>query len=294
MSIKIRPAGIQFLASILGLFVLFFASPVAAYVLSGAQIIEQMQKKLGKAKNLEIDQKLFFYDSQLENGAIELDETVKYYFPDRFRSDIVSDNTRKMHLASFDQALMVLDGKVASEYESGFDHYKDLILFRSRIMLEQRLTMLGLDLGATCLERYKGRIVFAIGDKNADGAHVPRLFIDKETFLPVKWVLGTTLAGEQTESLEVFYFNWKKFKKSIIPGRIEFYRDKKLVREIQVKNVVVNPEFDEALFDFQGIKASCALKENEAADESGGDDDNEARKTIDGLDKIIETDQLAF
>lgn len=286
----------KYFASIVILFLLgIVASPVSGYVLTGSQLLELVVSRLGKAKNLNVTQKFVLYDDKLEGGVVELDETVQYLFPDMFRSEITSKDTKKIHVASFEQAMIILDGKIASEFESGFDHYKDLFLFKDRMMLQKRLQMLGLNTNKTRLERYDDKIVYIIGQKERYGDISPQLYVDQKTFLPLRWLLrGSTLFGEKTEPLEVIFYDWKKYKRARYPGRIEFYQDQVLVREIRVEKVKVNSKIDEGLFDFQALKTEYSKSDIPDAKAKKTDKKSETRKTIDGLDEIIENDQLAF
>ena len=272
---------------------ILLSCPAYGYVLTGSQILELVTGKLGKAKDIKITQKTILYDEKLEGGSTVLTETAFYRKPDLFRSEIHSTDTKKIHVASFDQALIVIDGTIVSEFESGFDHYKDLFAFKERLVLQKRLQLLGLDTSRTRLERYNGAIVYVIGQLESYGEIYPQLYIDKKTFLPVKWLLrGTTLFGEASEPMEVVFFDWKKHKRIMFPERIEFYKNQVLVREIKVEKIEINTGIDESLFDFETLKIEYARKATRQPETP--DEKNETQKTIDGLDKIIENDRMAF
>ncbi len=284
-----------FTAIVVLILIVMVSSPVSGYVLTGSQLLELVVAKLGKAKSLKIKQKLVLYDNKLEDGSVELDETVKYLFPEMFRSEVISKDTKKIHVASFEQALIILDGKIASEFESGFDHYKDLFVFKNRMTLQKRLQMLGLNTERTRVERYNDKIVYIIGQKESYGDIYPQLYLDKKTFLPMKWLLrGSTLLGEKTEPLEVIFYDWKKYKRVWFPGRIEFYKNQVLAREIRVEKVKVNIKIKDSLFDFQALKTEYSVPDISENKIKKTDKKSETRKKIDGLDKIIENDQLAF
>ena len=286
---------LYFLITAVLCFVVMMSSFASAYVLTGSQILELVVSRLGKAKNLGIHQKLVLYDEKLEGGTVELDERVNYIFSEVFRSDIKSQKTGKIHIASFDQALVILDGKIASTFEGGFDHYKDLFLFKDRMTLQKRLQMLGLNTDLTRITRYNDRIVYIIGQKTEYGEIHPELYVDKKSLLPIKWVLrGSNLRGEKTEPLEIVFHDWKKYKKLRLPGRIEFYRNNSLVREITVGKVMINRKLNNNAFDFEKLKIKYAASDVKETETKKDENKSDARKTIDGLNKIIENDQLAF
>lgn len=276
-------------------FVAMMSSFASAYVLTGSQLLELVVTRLGKSKNLGIHQKLVLYDEKLSDGTVELDEKVNYIFSEVFRSDIKSETTNKIHVASFDQAMVILDGKIASTFESGFDHYKDLFLYKDRITLQKRMQMLGLNTDLTRITRYNDRIVYVIGQKAEYGEIHPELYIDKKSLLPVKWVLrGSKLQGEKSEPLEIVFHEWKKYRRLRLPGRIEFYRNNSLVREITIGKVMINRKLNKDVFDFEKLKTKYTVSDIKETDNEKNEKKSDARKTIDGLNKIIENDQLAF
>ncbi len=283
---------IKFICTVI---IIMISCPAYGYVLTGSQLLELVSGKLGKAKDFKITQKTILYDDKLIGGSVELKETVFYRSPDLFRAEIQSEETKKIHIASFDQALVVIDGKIVSEFESGFDHYKDIFAFRERLVLQKRLQLLGLDTAKVRFERENGEIVFVIGQPGSYGELYPQLFIDKKTFLPVKWLLrGTTLFGESAEPMEVVFFDWKKFRRIMYPERIEFYKNQVLIKEIKVESIKVNTGVDEALFDFEKLKIQIAAEADKTDADTPTEDKDETQKTIEGLDKIIENDRMAF
>lgn len=265
-------------------------------MLTGSQILEQMAKRIGAVKKMKLTQKTTLYDQKLEGGRIDLDETLYYMTPDLFRSDISSEESRKIHLASYDKALVILDEKVVSTFESGFDHYKDIFALTDRMQLQRRLSTLGLDTSVTRLERFNGRVVYVLGKPvEPFGQLEPQLYIDKETFLPVKWIIrGTEQNGEKTEPLTVHYFDWKKIKRIRRPKRIEFYKNDILVKETSLSEIDFRAPVTESLFDFDTLKTEYVKKEEVQTDETPAEEKDPNQTVIEGLDKIIENDRMAF
>jgi len=271
------------------------ASTALAYIPTSAQILDQYLKTVGQLKRMEVQEKLVYFDTRIKEGTAEFQETVKYFFPDRFRSDIKAQTTTKSMIVTFEKALVLLDGKIAAEKEVGFDYYKDLLLFRNRLMLSVRLQSIGIDLGQTRLDRFENRVVFVIGERDDHGKETPSLYVDKKTFLPLRLVFTGASTEEGTELFEILFLEWKKFGKTKFPSRIELYKNHTLAREINVEKIICEPEFDEALFDVDTIKGNISQRggsQNETI--TGGAHDGDVKKTIDDLDKIIEKDQLAF
>lgn len=275
--------------------VMVLPSFTSAYVLTGAQLLELVVSRLGKARNTVIQQKHVVYDDQIDGGTAELEEKVYYIFSKAFRSDLKFQNALKTHVASDETAVSIIDGKVVSEYENGFDHVKDLFLFKDRIMLQKRLNRLGLDTDFTRITRYNDRIVYVIGRQSEYGETYPELYIDKKMRLPVKWVLrGNRFKGEETKPLEVIFHDWKKYRRLRLPGRVEFYRNNVLVREVIIDKVMINKKLKDEMFDVEKLKAKLSESDKTTSAEKKNENKSEATKTIEGLNRIIENDQLAF
>lgn len=224
-----------------------------AYVPQGPHILELMIEKLGKARRLLVFQKLQFYNSSEKQTPVEINETLRYVFPEKFRSDIESENAQRIYVLSKGRALTIIDGKVEVDAETRFDLYKDILLFRSRKLLVKRLSRFGIDVTVSSLGRFQDRIVYVLGANYPDES-VPQIWIDKETFRPLRWII-TRKVENHADSLEVRYLEWEKRESTYYPMRVEFYQDNKLVRGIKNIEVRVNPSFQDALFDIEHLKA---------------------------------------
>jgi hypothetical protein len=106
-----------------------------------------------------------------------------------FRSDILSENTQKIHVVSKGRELTIIDGKIADDFQSVFDIYKDLILYRSRILLQKRLDMLGVDGSISSLGRFRGKIAYIVGAQYPDES-ASQVWLNKDTFRPIRWIMN--------------------------------------------------------------------------------------------------------
>ena len=257
-------------------------SPARAYVLPGPYVLELMTQSLGKGKRLLVSQKLRLFDDTPDKDPLELSETLKYRFPDTFRSDISSENIQRILVVSKGRTLTVIDEKTSDETESRYDHYKDLLLFRSRKMLQERLILLGVDPKVSSFGRFQGKPVYVLGAQYPDET-VPQVWLDKNTFRPLRWII-TSLPPQR---LEVRYLQWHKLEKTWYPMRIEFIADGNLVREIRVENTKVNPSFAKNLFNIEHLKSRYPRAEPEgSADLDKDEPTNEIQKTIENFKKI--------
>ena len=262
-------------------------APAQAYVISGPHILELMTQTLVKAQRLLVAQRLVLHTPNGQTDKVELLETLRYVFPETFRSDIQTANIQRVHLRSKRGAITVLDGRVALEPESRYDRYKDLLLINSRMLLVERLSALGVNVNVSSLGRFQDQTAFVVGARYPDES-VPQVWIQKDTFRPLRWIISPGAGGQRREMLEVRYSQWQKFDQTWYPLRIDVYKNNALVREIHALDITVNPAFSEGLFNIDQLRRSLqapaaavtAPKETEGLDE--------VQKIIEDFKKIYE------
>jgi len=261
--------------------------PSHAYVLHGYHLLELMRREMGTARSLEVIQKLTIQESVLSAEAVAVQETLSYRFPVAFRSEFVSAAGEHIQIFSNGRALTVVDRRIVSDTESDLDHYKDIFLFNTRELLKNRLSQLGVAAEVSSVGRFQGRVGYILGAQYPDET-VPQLWLDKETFRPMRWLLKPAAAGNPSEALEVRYFDWRKLSSIWYPERIEFYQGDRLLRRMQVQRTRVNLELSNRLFDLTYLKSiyPFAVAPPAAQDESGGK--NDIQRTIDRFRKLFE------
>ena len=261
-------------------------SQADAYVLQGPHLLELMIQNVKASGRLFISQKLILYDNSRQ-GGLEFDETLKYIFPETFRSDIISENVQRIHVLSKGEALTVIDGKAVAASETIYGRYKDIFLYNSRVLLEEKLFLHGVDVNVSSLGRFQGQPVYVVGAHYPDET-VPQIWLTKDTFRPLRWIITGKTAENREDTLEVRYLDWQPLNKMWYPMRVEFYRDDILVREIKVQNIETKPIFPEDIFDIDHLR-SIYLPDTLKGSEQGADKDlNEVQKTIEDFKKIYE------
>ena len=221
--------------------------------------------------------------------TIQLDETLKYVFSEAFRSEIVSESNQRVFVSNQGKTITVIDGVISDAGESQFDVYKDLLLYRSREILSERLSNLGIDISVSSLGKFDGRIALVVGAEFPDQT-VPQVWIDKETFHP----LGIIVSGAkspystQTDFLEIRYSNWQQIGKISYPMLIEFIQDGAVVRAIEVDHYQINPNFPKEVFDIARLRSQHrqSFRTPDPAHDSEGL--SEVEKTIEEFKKIFE------
>ena len=255
--------------------------PAAAHVLQGLHILDLMVHKIGKANRLLVEQILTLHESLPNQAPVEIAETIRYIFPESFRSDILSPTTQRIHVLSKGITLTILDGRASFEEETGFERYKDLLLYQSRKLLEQQLIMTGIDVDVSSFGRFQDKIAYVVGAQYPDEAP-SQLWVQKDTFLPLRWILKTSA---DDGFLEFRYHRWQKIDNIQYPMNIECYQNGRLVREINVKSYSLNPTFPKELFDIQQLQAHYKI---ETLAEPVSEDLSEVQKTIEEFKKSYE------
>ena len=178
-------------------FVIFFgfSGQIHAYVLQGPHVIELMIDKLGTAESLFVLQKLTLHrieapgdeeqpvdfadsdpsakateDAYVEQDlppdkqtadqeTVEFEESLRYIFSKAFRSDAKSSKSERIHIFDGEKELTIIDGNIMPATSARFNIYKDLLLYRSRQALADRLLELGVDVFVSSLGRFENKIV---------------------------------------------------------------------------------------------------------------------------------------
>jgi hypothetical protein len=257
-----------------------------AYVLPAEQVLAYMTDRVGPSHGLIVSQKTLVYDPLIEAGMQELAETLYYVPPDRFRSEITGPEVEKITVVGPDGVVMVVDDRILSEKQHLFDHFKDLILYNSAEMLTRQLLRLGVDVDRVSLGRFEDRIVYIIGAGYPDQS-VPQVWVDKERFRPVRFILQ---GGNDQATKEIRYTDYMVGERGAdYPGRVLFYEDGKLVRMHVVDRVERHAQVADALFDLSRIREQYRLVESPPPEEpTSGSELDGVRESLEQFRRIFE------
>ena len=261
--------------------------PAHAYVLSGPHILDLMISKYGKAKRLLILQRQTVFTPDAQTAGAELKETVRYVFPENFRSDLRSQTGQRVHVVTKYDALTAIDGIIVNEAGDDFDRYKDILLYHSREILHQKLNWMGLNVTRTSLGRFQDKIAFVMGAQYPDES-LSQLWVDKETFRPMRWLIVKQTPTGQPAVLEIQYQNWQLFAENWYPVQINFIENGQLVREIKVDSVQVNTNFSNELFNIQQLRKRFQPAAAPVTEQPGTEGMGEIKKSIEEFKKLYE------
>jgi len=237
-----------------GLVVLTQAVAAQAYIIPSEQILTLMIDKFGPADSLVVSQKTVLYDPSLEGGTRELEETLYYGYPDRFRSEVRTPGLKRIQVVNQDDTVIIIGGKIVGETETLFDHFKDLLLYRKTGLLVDRLSQLGVNLQVVSLGRFNDKVVYVIGAKYPDDS-VPQVWIDKNTFRPIGLILGDGCGETPLRRVEYHDYHAEPNQRGGYPMRILFFENGSLVRMHQLDVVQINSHVPDRLFDVAYLKS---------------------------------------
>lgn len=268
---------------------LVLASSAEAYVLEGPHVLDLMTRKKSSPQTLLVEQQVVIEDPALSDQPIELEETLRYSFPDTFRADTQHELTHRILVVARNQALVVVDDQIISNQQGQFDHYKDVLLYRSRHLLHLALIEQHVDVGVTSLGRWDDHIVVVIGARYPDES-VSQLWVDKELFLPLRWIIVAADNSQDQEAsrLEFIYRDWRKINKVWYPMQIETTLNQKRIRLVRVKTVKKDVVLDAELFNISNLMTLYEPAEPENPQPQTETELDEVERTIEDFRKKFE------
>ncbi|MFH1154260.1 MAG: hypothetical protein V1793_10620 [Pseudomonadota bacterium] len=221
------------------------------YVLQGSHILELMTKTINEPKGIIVHQRREILPREGEKAFTgSILETVWLKPTGSFRSEIVSGEQKRLTVYSEGNSITVLGGRRIAAQASPTDRYLDILLFRSRQRLEQKLTESGVDIGVSSLKRFNSAICFVVGNVN-DAQHPSSssLWVDKETFLPVRYFV--VMNGRQ---VDIGYQNWQKVSASWYPREISISMNQEPGFLIHVDTIEIGSQFPGSFFDVDTLR----------------------------------------
>jgi hypothetical protein len=302
-----------------------FTSAVHAYVLQGRHVLDLMIEKLGVAETLFVSQRLIFYriassadtsasamgdtpqttatntgddavaaakdiktnEKVLVRETIELEESLRFVFSDAFRSDAKSQNSERIYIFSHGRTLTIIDGNIVPDAANRFDIYKDILLYRSRKAIADRLLDLGVDVSISSLGRFEDKIAYVLGADYPDES-VNQLWVDKDTLLPLRLIIKGVSGDADSDTVEMRYLTWWSIGETRYPSRIEFYQGDSLVRVNQARNFEENATFSKELFDIEHLKMVYPRTLSFPIAPGASEEPSEVQNTIEEFKRIFE------
>mgnify|MGYP002725720405 CR=1 FL=1 len=266
----------RFFFTFIVLFFFLLSGMGEAFVPQTPHLLYLVIKKIKQPVGIEAFQtkKVISYEDT-EDGFFELQEKLVYLYPNRFRSEIITDTVTSFSVESDFRFIKVLDGVTISNDKSPVELYTDILLYRDHESLINQLALGGVDTAKVSFQRYNDAICYVIGQPIEKGKPYAGLWIEKESLLPIKYIVK-----KNGWVAEFFYNNWQKISKTWYPMQISIFLDNKLFAMIDVNSIDLKSGFSLSLFDIEHIGRLYPINEPDTLGENS--------KQVDELDKRLE------
>jgi len=240
-----------------------------AYVPQAPHLLHLVVQKIKQPAGIEAHQiKTVMGQEGSEEKSSEIEEKLIYVFPNQLRSRIMSEAQTGFTVESNFKFIKVINGQVVSREKSVVDLYTDILLYRDHESLLKQLDSAGVETQKVSFQRYEGTICYLIGTLESG------LWIDKETFFPVRYVVK-----KNNWTVEFAYTDWQRQSKTWYPMSGGIYIDKRLLVTIAVKSFDLKSQVSSEMFNLEKIKQM--YPENDQ-------DVSEKRMQNEALDKGLE------
>ncbi len=242
--------------SIFILFTLLFAGTSQAFIPGAPHLLYLVINKIKQPVGIEARQTRTILNYQESGPAyIELKEKLLFSYPNKLRIQILTQDLTSFSVESEFGFVKISDGILVSSDKSLIDLYSDILLYRDHETLLTQLDIWGIDTTKVSFQRYNDTICYVIGgpqeDNHVDNFDFPGLWIEKDTFLPIKYVVE-----KNGKRVEFFYKNWQKISKTMYPMQIHIFLDNRLFAMIDINNIHLRSGFLPVLFDIDNIVSS--------------------------------------
>jgi len=249
-----------------------------AFVPQAPHLLHLVVQKIKQPVGIEVFQtKMIVNHPDRENGDLKLEERLIYTYPNRLRSEIISGTGKSFSVESNFRFVKVMDGVIVSHAKALVDLYTDILFYRDYKTLLNQLGKAGVDTDKVSFQRYNDTICYVIGGSFAKGEPFAGLWVEKDTVLPIKYVVE-----KKGLTVEFLYHNWQKFSRTWYPMQISIFLDNQLFARVDVKSFDLNSGASPSLFDMGHIERLYPVNDPVP------DPRNENSKQVDELDKSLE------
>ncbi len=211
-------------------------------------IVHQVRRVPARTPDAAIENQSGEGKSITAEADASFEETLSYLFPGKLRGQVDNAANEQFYVVSDDAAVRVDDGRVVATELSAFDSYTDILLYRDYESLPVKLQAAGINTEKVTFQRLDGRVCFFIGQPPVDGKQSPGLWIDKESFEPVRYLLQ-----KGPWQVDVRYDNWQQISKTWYPMTVQIMVNGRDFAEISVSRLELAAGFSSDLFDVDRI-----------------------------------------
>ena len=266
----------RFFSTFFVLFFILMRGMAEAFVPQAPHLLHLVVEKIKQPVGIEAFQtkKIINYqDTQKE--YIELNEKLIYEYPNRLRSEIISDTITSFTVESNFRFIKVMDGVIVSHDKLLVDLYTDILFSRDYESLLTQITLAGVDTDKVSFQRYNDTICYVIGRPFSKGESFSGLWIEKDTIFPIRYVVEKN--GLKAEFL---YHNWQRFSRTWYPMQVSIFLDNKLFATVDLRSLDLKSGASQSLFDIGYIERLYPVNNSDPLVEN--------TKQVDELDKRLE------
>ena len=265
------------------IFIVVLAAPPFAhsYVLQGPHLLELIVEALSGKPALRVEQQVTIQNETADHQPLVLNETLGYQFPDRLRLDENNPSASRIHLVAGNRVIDIVNGQRATASDP-LDRYAEILLYHSRQLLHKTLLYSGVDVEKTSFGRFEDSVFYVIGAQFPDES-VSQLWVEKDSFLPMRWLIVSP--NPPNEILEFRFRLWRKDEDYAYPMQIECYRDQRLIRTIQVREIHSAVQFPVDYFDVSHLMALYPQMSTQTPITQPAPEVDEVQRTIESFQK---------
>lgn len=234
------------------LLMLLILSPAWAYVLQGEHVLDLMVDAVGPFRSVRAEMQLRLTGAD-PDGPRELRQTVTYGKGGRLHAEARGEGYHRLHAVDGERSLTVANGSPLGFGRNAGDLVHEVLRHRSRTELKRSLTDLGVDVTRSSLARLEDRVCFVVGTAQPEDGS-PQLWVDQETFRPLRLRLPSAAPDAAGGELEWRYREWQPLEGGAYPRRMEVIAGGALRQEMRVERLEVDIPLDPALFDLESLR----------------------------------------
>jgi hypothetical protein len=267
---------------LVALFLILLCRAGEAFVPQTPHLLYMVIQKIKQPVGIETIQtkKIVNYTDTAQPFTI-VQERLMYAFPGMLRTQSESQTVSSFSIESQDRFVKVVDGMISLNEKPLLERYTDILLYRDYEAMARQLAGTGVDTGAVGLDRYRGTICYVIGLPEQNQDLFSGLWIEKDTFLPVKYVIVSN-----GWTVEFLYDRWQQFSKTWYPMQTAVFLDDKLHAVVDVSSVMLKRFESDDRFDVDYVTRVYPAYTGQ--DKEDTVQDSELDKSISEFENLLE------
>jgi hypothetical protein len=224
------------------------------YLLPAKKILQFVARQTSKVSSFRLEGIVESPDPDSPEGTQRRAVVLYAARPGFLRQEIVAAQETATILVGSGRMLSVLDGHLLEEAARHEEIFPTLLSASSTASLAALLQTEQVDMEQVHLSRMGRQIVYVIGGPPWE-SEAPQLWCDKQHYWPVRLVGRRSREGVH-DVVDIRFLSHREVLEGIwMPTTIEFYRRSELFMRVVVREIRVNENLPEELFDLEAFAA---------------------------------------